>query len=161
MSYSYGHGRLTTLMGVAAVSVTAIWTQRMISKYGVDGTLRLIWEGDHLKPEIREAMDNLDTLEFKKIAKSERKLEGMEVTVETARLNSIDETILETLPVQLKKQLAMLSSQLDALAADVDSIQSNGDAEVKRRKKYLSVKLVEMMERADKIIGQFSVEEQN
>ena len=83
------------------------------------------------------------------------RLEQVEISIETARLNSVDgsdDQILEQYP-QIKKDLSMVSYRLDKVAAEVDSVQSHGNVEVKRRKKYLSNKLVCMMERADSLIA--------
>ena len=148
-----------TLAIAAAGSVTAAFVtyylSKAISKYGAKGFVRLVWEGDHLEPNIREAWDALDGLEANAVPREMNRLEQVEIAIETARLNSVDgsdDQILEQYP-QIKKDLSMVSYRLDKVAAEVDSVQSHGNVEVKRRKKYLSNKLVCMMERADSLIA--------
>lgn len=46
----------------------------------------------------------------------------------------------------------MVSHGLDRVAADVDSVQSHDDEEVKRRKKRLSTLVVEQMQRIDAFV---------
>lgn len=139
--------------------------------------MRLIWEGDHLSPPVREAMDALEELESESIAAEEAALERVEIAVEVARLNSVDgpensspprgsrtettkdgrtdglepDSLFQQIP-SLKRDLSGLSHRLDGLAAEVDSVRSCGDADVKRRKKRLSNVLVRMMERVDSLI---------
>ena len=148
-----------TLAIAAAGSVTAAFVtyylSKAISKYGAKGFVRLVWEGDHLEPNIREAWDALDGLEANAVPREMNRLEQVEISIETARLNSVDgsdDQILEQYP-QIKKDLSMVSYRLDKVAAEVDSVQSHGNVEVKRRKKCLSNKLVGMTERADSLIA--------
>lgn len=163
-------------VAAAATVAAALSAQRSISKYGLAGTVRLIWEGDHLPPHVRESMDTLDELEGASIPKEENVLEQIEVTVETARLNSVDgpaspaknagsaeevgdstvdagknDEILSQYP-HLRKDISTLSYRLDKLAATADSVQSHGNVEVKQRKKQLSSILVKMMERTDALM---------
>jgi hypothetical protein len=146
-------------LAIAAGSVTAAiatyYLSKAVSKYGAKGFVRLIWEGDHLEPTTREAWDALDGLEANALPREEKRLEKLEIAVETARLNSVDgsdDQILEQYP-QIKRDLSMVSYRLDKVAAEVDSVQSHGNVEVKRRKKHLSNTIVYMMERADSLIA--------
>mmetsp|Transcript_8580 Transcript_8580/g.18469 ORF Transcript_8580/g.18469 Transcript_8580/m.18469 type:complete len:176 (-) Transcript_8580:53-580(-) len=159
-------------LSIAAASVTAVAAiyhlSRVVSQCGgVGGFFRFVWEGDHLTPDVREAVDALDELESNGIPKEEKRLEKVEIAIETARLNSVDDpsptpgeqgdatdldNIFEQYP-QIKNDLSMLSYQLDKVAANIDSVQSCGSVEVKRRKKYLSNLLVKMMEKTDGLIA--------
>lgn len=65
--------------------------------------------------------------------------------------------ILSQVP-SLSKDLGMLSYKLDQLAAEVDAVQSHGDEDVKRQKKELSQKLVEMMGSCDGFMVECGVE---
>ena len=58
---------------------------------GISGFLRLIWEGDHLPWEIREAVDELERIEMKLLPKERRRLEKVEVAIQVAKLNSVDD----------------------------------------------------------------------
>ena len=165
--------------------VTTYYLSKSIHKYGLNGTLRLIWEGDHLTPDVREAVDMLDSL-GSKIKKNKKKLEKIEVMVEVEKLNSVDDgqssnnnyknnndndgdsnsnnimedsitTSLNPSPL-LSKELSMLSYTLDKLAADIDSVKSCNDIEVKRRKKEFSKMLVSMMEVLDSFLKECGIE---
>jgi len=168
----------TAALAVAAVATVAAtyYVQRLVTKYGIAGTARLIWEGDHLPTEVRESMDSLDEIEGVSIPKEERVLEKIEVTVETARLNTVDgpvfttntggknptddvvlsaggdNEVLSQYP-HLRTDISTLSYRLDKLAATADSAQSHGNVEVKRRKKQLSSIIVKMMERTDALMA--------
>jgi len=58
---------------------------------GISGFLRFIWEGDHLPFETREAVDELERIEMKLLPKERRRLEKVEVAIQVAKLNSVDE----------------------------------------------------------------------
>ena len=55
---------------------------------------------------------------------------------------------------KVKNDLATLSDALDKLVAYIDSVESKGNAEVKKRKKGLSTCAVKMMEKVDGLISQ-------
>lgn len=161
-------------------------------------------------------MDTLASIQSKMI-QQKKKLNRVSVTIETAKLNSVDEIIeerenyekdledssssspndsngvgggtlhptsedetgaststseskgeqpsthmirhyiLSQVP-SLSKDLGMLSYKLDQLAAEVDAVQSHGDEDVKRQKKELSQKLVEMMGSCDGFMVECGVE---
>ena len=171
--------RLQSINLTAAATITSLGAityllSKPISKYGLSGCLRYIWEGDHLPPHIRDAFDELDKVEYKQLRKEQKRLEKIEVAIELAKLNSVDagyekscnegsgnatssndntdeagtNYILAQSP-NLTKDLAGLSYNLDVLAATVDSVTSHNDLELKARKKRLSNKLVQMMEQVD------------
>jgi hypothetical protein len=156
--------RATILTTAAAViGVQLAWMSwRLVSNYGFDGALRLIWEGDHLLPEIREAMDTLDQIENDQLPKKQRKCQALETVLEGASLDSVDggevevDTIVPTKTVvsgKIRTDLSGLSDAVDKLAFKVDSVESHGDAEVRQRKKALSKHLVILMERVDSLIS--------
>mmetsp|Transcript_1540 Transcript_1540/g.2208 ORF Transcript_1540/g.2208 Transcript_1540/m.2208 type:complete len:202 (+) Transcript_1540:46-651(+) len=175
-----------TITTITAVAATYALSKVISSCGGIGGTLRYIWEGDHLPPHIREAVDALDDLEYIKLVKQKKKLDKVEIMVEVARLNSVDDgeeegcdsgdgnsatmitdekhemqnqpqgqssksksPLSQTPTPALSKDLSMLSYTLDKLAAEIDSVQSCGDADVKRRKKEISKAIVKMMEKVD------------
>ncbi len=118
-------------------------------------------------------MEELDELEYSKLPKQETLLEQLEIEIEVASLNSIDDddltqqpsTFLRQSPTstgsttrvhvtgKIKKDVAMLSSALDNLIASVDSIPSLQSNEVKQRKKQLSNVAVQLLERIDIVIS--------
>lgn len=119
---------------------------------------------DHLPHEIRDALDALDDIEEDEIPKMVRKIDKVQVTVQTAFLNSVDtgtqspsiiekKEMLNALPPKsfsnLKKQIGMVSHELDRIAADIDSVRSDGNSEIKSKKKRLSSLAVSLMKRVD------------
>lgn len=162
---------VTTITITTITLVTTCMLGSAISKYGVTGTLRYIWEGDHLSPESRESVDTLDGVESK-IKKQTKKLEKIEIMVEVERLNSVDdgydnseETKVPqskngTLSISssLAKDVSILSSTLDRIAGEIDSVQSHGDLDIKKRKKEFSKLLVSMMDKVDRILKECGVE---
>lgn len=143
---------------------------------GVTGLLRLLWIGDHLPPQLRQSMDELDKVEDR-MGKSEEQLEQIEVLVERARLESVDgstssspeaedcasssEELTKELFRQhpeLRTRMGIFSNKLDTLAAMIDDVKSNSDDEVKQRKKQLSNRVVELMTEMDKMISSLNLE---
>ena len=55
-------------------TITVYLFSKPITKYGLSGCIRYIWEGDHLPPHIREAFNELDKVEFKQLKKENQKL---------------------------------------------------------------------------------------
>lgn len=152
----------------AAISVAAL---KSIKKYGLEGTLRYIWIGDHLTPAMREVTDTLEHIELKCIPKECKRLHKLEIIISTAKLNSVDEGEIRPNDMDdkkdedtnneyymysqipsLSKDLATLSYNLDKLAADIDSVQSHGNNTVKTKKKELSNVIVNMMNTVDALI---------
>jgi hypothetical protein len=195
----------TPSISTITLSITALATTYFVTKYGLSGTIRYIWEGDHLPPEIRDEIDKLESIQSETRVQK-KKMNRIGVVIETAKLNSVDEIvegddeqseeiahnsegdgamdkdnhkiqggldadadrddennrekrhyILSQVPT-VSKDLGMLSYNLDKLATQVDSVQSHGDDDVKRQKKDLSHKLVEMMEICDGFMRDCGVE---
>ncbi len=134
--------------------------------------------GDHLPPEIRISMNDLDDVE-RRMDKSQEELETIEISIESARLESLDDgttmdtagacglatdaskdvhesmerSILFQQDPTLRTRIGLLSYTLDTLASTIDSVESHSDEEVKKRKKALSNKIVEMMNELDRMIS--------
>lgn len=171
----------TSLASTAFITLTTIITtytvSKLVSKYGFNGTLRYIWEGDHLPPHIRDAVDTLDDVEDQLDSSIQKKLKKVIVMMEVARLNSVDggcsnndnkkenddsqkemnsdkksRIIISDPPAPLIKDLGILSHKLDKLASEVDSVQSCNDVELKKRKKDLSRRIVRLMDQIDEYI---------
>ncbi len=143
-------------------------------------TLLLPASVDPLPPDIRLAMEKLDDLEYSKLPKQEYLLEQLELEIEVASLNSVDDDVT-THPSPLRQQqtnpnttssgtlnnygggvhvsgktkqnIAILSSKLDDLVAAIDSIASLQSHELKQRKKELSNVAVKLLERIDILIS--------
>lgn len=84
-------------IGLATTSIITYYLKRTLSQYGVEGTLRLLWEGDHLPYEIRESMDELEDVneKFEK-KKFEAKIDQVEIVIQKAFLDSSDDDLLIT-----------------------------------------------------------------
>ncbi|KAL3769036.1 hypothetical protein ACHAW5_005152 [Stephanodiscus triporus] len=133
---------------------------------GMSGLLRWVWLGDHLPPHIRRSMDDLDDVE-KRMVESDEELEQIEISIERARLESVDggttngddnesrrQSLFQQDP-KLRTRIGLYSSTLDMLASSIDSVKSHSDDEVKRRKKALSNNIVELMNELDRMISIF------
>mmetsp|Transcript_9654 Transcript_9654/g.11554 ORF Transcript_9654/g.11554 Transcript_9654/m.11554 type:complete len:170 (+) Transcript_9654:78-587(+) len=149
-------------IAVSATAVTAstIWICSTLSKYGLDGTLRYIWVGDPLSPEVRQSVSTLEKVESK-IPKLEKLLMQIEEALSKARLDSIDDEkwivvpqwIVSYAPKNLEKDITKLDTSLDRLAAEVDAIASHDNAEVKLLKKEYSQRIVQLMGRTDALLA--------
>lgn len=157
--------RATLLLGTAAVATTAasILLWQSVSKYGFEGTLRYVWEGNPYPPEIRDSIQRLEKVE--RSIQKESLLGGLEESLARARLDSVDgvsilvpQWMVAHAPRNLEHDLAKVSHDLDTLAANVDSIPSHGDAGIKLRKKQCSQQVVQMMERADILLACYQQE---
>lgn len=145
----------TTHLAVASlVAASSYVTYRLVSRYGWKGSLWLIWEGSPYPPATRDRMETLDAVEAS-IVGAIADIEALEMTWRQERESSLplisawkDQLSFEDLP----KHLAWLSDDLDRLAAKVDGVQSQGEPEIKQRKKSLSTRLVKLMERIDILI---------
>ena len=121
---------------------------------------------DHLPPEIRDAIDDLEDIEESDIPSAISNLDEIDVIIQTAILNSVSDSstpstsqkkeILTALPPKtlskLKTKISMVSHDLDGIAANIDSVRSSGNIEVKARKKRLSSLAVSLMKRADEFV---------
>eukprot|EP00979_Chaetoceros_neogracilis_P013996 scaffold4290_cov213-Chaetoceros_neogracile.AAC.3 len=159
---------ITITLSVTIIIATYL-ISKPVSKYGLSGALRLIWEGDHLPPHIRDCFDKLQQIDDT-IKKQKKKLNRLGVTIETAKLNSVDEIqivnnehipkkhyILSQVP-SLHKDLGIVSSALDKVAAELDQVVNHGVAEVKRQKKELSNRVVTMMGTCDGFIQECDID---
>lgn len=150
------------VLGAAGISVVW-WMYDNVNKYGWEGTLRYVWEGDHYTPDVRTAMDTLASKETT-LAVYESMLECMEESLARGRLNSVDGSeILQAwksahTPMNLEKDLARVSHGLDGAAAQVDAVFSS-HIDARKKKKLLSQKVVGLMSRADKLMGQYRTED--
>lgn len=177
MSSRNSHIIKTSTLTVIGITIAVI-SSKLISKYGVQGTLRLLWEGDHLPPEIREAMDELDDAEETEIPRVITKIDEIELalrrifsssngnnsnyctTTDTKSNIQYKKEILNGLPPlalsTFKRDLSVVSHDVDRIAADIDSVRSHGDEDVALRKKKLSNLIVSSMKRVDHIMELFS-----
>lgn len=121
-----------------------------------------IWEGDPHPCYIRERKLALQSI-AKKLDRKEKTLSDMEEGLERASLDSVDGAHARALRkmweqnVQggdLRKSLALLSTDLDQLASQIDQVIST--EEIKGEKKKLSTRVVRMMERTDVLISFFN-----
>lgn len=164
MSISNGSKALSLVISISAIAVTSIAFQTF-RRHGLKGTLRYVWIGDHLPPNVRVSTDMLVIIETKQIPKIFQKLYKVEVLIDTATLNSVDDgnankevnekenryAVYSQVP-SLQKDLGALSYRLDQLAADIDSIESHGDNTVRLKKKELSTVIVDLMKTVDVLI---------
>lgn len=147
-------------LGTASTVVLA----GLVSKYGVTGTLRLIWEGDHRAPHVRDTSDDLDDLEAE-LVRLATEADDVDVDVRTAFLNEVDSndgdeasetrTLSALSPASLsglKRRVATLDHELDRVTADVDSVRAHDVEELRRRKKRLSTLVVAQMRRVDQFV---------
>ena len=156
------------IVGTATVATAAasVWIYKSLSRYGLEGTLRYLWEGDPYPPQIRDAITRLEKVE--RAIDRESLLERLEESLARARLDSVDDAttiepqwIVAHSPHDLEKDLAKVSHVLDVLAANVDEVQSHGDAEIKRRKTACSKQVVDMMARADFLLSLYKQDKDN
>ena len=149
-----------TLAGAAACSL--IW---LIRAYGVEGALRYIWDGDPNPEHLRGFLNAFNTAQnsiethTQTIADLEEALErARQHTSESGRPASTGSCILEAWrnkmqeKPDLRRILASLSYDLDAVAAMIDQVQSE---ELRQRKKRLSQQVVALMNRMDILIEAF------
>lgn len=150
---------LTVVTATAVVSTSVVWLYPVVREYGWKGVLSYIWEGDPHPPHIRERKHALKSI-VTKLERKEKTLSGMEEGLERASLDSIDgahSRILRKMWEQnvpgrdLRKSLALLSHDLDQLAAQIDQVIST--EEIRSKKKEMSNRVVQMMERADVLIS--------
>jgi hypothetical protein len=150
---------------IAATGIVAFGLYTLVRRYGWNGALLFIWEGDPLPKEIREFVDTLSDASYS-LNELEDVLRTLENGLEIARLNCLNEnsppTVLSSwilnLPHSLqdiRKSLAKISYELDEIASRIDQIPSK--AEVKQKKKTLSGNVVSLMSRTDRLIEFFTV----
>ena len=160
------HSILAPWTRVAAATIlgaSSFYIYKLLSKHGFDGLLRLVWEGSPYPPGLREPHEAIDGAGS--AAQSlEDTIRTLEVALDDAQLaeESNFSSILQQwqknaqpITEDLRQQLSVLSYDLDLLAARVDAILSEDDF-VKQRKKDMSLRVVELMERADALISFFT-----
>ena len=138
---------LTTIALVAATAVTAYagyGLNRSVQKFGWEGTLRLIWEGDPYDPDLRDAVDKLEDAEFDLRAtyRIDDRLKGLEESLDTATATATSSTThgIDMLwnqtwmdhpanrlgskdnPLTIERTIADMSDRLDKIAARVDGV---------------------------------------
>jgi len=180
MSISSPSAKSVTVAATAIIATGILLHKRnAISTYytsrrGINGLLRLIWEGDFLPPHLRKSMEELDKVEGS-MSKSGEQLEQIEILIERARLESVDgsnntsaeddeqlnseeakKRFFQQNP-ELRTRIAIFSNKLDTLAAMIDSTKSHSDDEVKRRKKYLSNCIVALMTELDRMVASLNL----
>lgn len=150
---------------VAAIGLATYGCFRLVRVYGWRGTLLYIWEGDPLPQDIRAHTNTLHEAS-NVLKKQEVIISLLEDGLHHARLNSSKElsptTILRiwrmNMPQSkkdLRKILAMVSYELDALASKIDQVPSK--IEVRNDKKRLSSEVVILMSRTDRLIEYFTL----
>jgi hypothetical protein len=156
---------VASAFAVGLVVPTAIWFIRLVSLYGFDGTMRIIWEGSPYQPRVRERMeeldevqDEVDDLDQSILTSLERRFQTMLRSEESRALNPVSSTASHDVLIRQEKEsdlrveLAGLSDELDKLAARVDAVASGTDLDVKVRKKAISSNIVEIMGRTDRLL---------
>jgi hypothetical protein len=153
----------TVTTAVVLIATSSYWIYQCVSEYGVDGTMRYIWEGDPYPEKIRVYLDALDDVE-RSLEHEVTLLCSLEEGLERAGLDCIDDSSPASIlkiwesncPIQdLQMQLAKLSYELDQYASRVDQlILSDADhANIKERKKAQSKRIVRFMERTDCLVS--------
>mmetsp|Transcript_13608 Transcript_13608/g.27115 ORF Transcript_13608/g.27115 Transcript_13608/m.27115 type:complete len:217 (+) Transcript_13608:67-717(+) len=187
----------SSLVLVTSTTVAAFVFRRVVPKVrsflsshgGGAGLLRLVWEGDHLSPSQRSALETLELWELRIVgcadlsSKSKwrrsrtlsERVESAEIDLDTAIMNTVDGGIVCTDP-KLLAEFASLSHDLDAAAAGVDSViilggrsgssQTHGPGSIstpngvlRAKKKLLSADVVRLMGRIDSLIEKASVKD--
>lgn len=166
---------------IAASTYGSYKLYQLIQRYGVNGALRYIWEGDPYSLEIRTCIDTLDKVNHLK-KKLSNKVSQLEESFERAKLDSIDYNAPSNNVIQLwkkylpksmqtknssddnlRQRLALLSHDADKLAAMVDQVLASSSSrepihilvDIRQRKKIASNEIVLLMERIDKLIDYF------
>jgi len=162
--------RIVTVVAFAAVGSVGVlataWLYRSVKDYGWDGTLRLIWEGDHYTPAVRDALDELENLETQAAVRTSL-MDLIETSLARAKLNTVDDDqsvkkegwTAAHRPGNLEKDLTRLSYDLDKLAAKVDEVLTK-HIDVRPKKKLLSSELVKLMSRADELLQIYQKKEE-
>lgn len=138
---------------------------------GIQGICRYIWIGDYLPPSTRASLNDLENISEEMI-ECKYQFERIEIVVQRALLESVDGSNVASDETQnndpkskediqkqifehnseLRKDIGFFSTRLDRLAARIDSVLSNSDEEVKKKKKELSNSAVSLMESLDTMI---------
>jgi hypothetical protein len=154
---------LWNIAAFAFAGLSSYGCYRLVRRYGWEGALRYIWEGDPLPHDVRECIDTLEKAS-KGLEEQETVISSLEEGLERAHLDTVDESshaaILEAWRVNLPRtqqdirgNLAMASAKLDTLAADIDQVENKET--VRQTKKDLSRRVVDLMVRIDLLIDFF------
>jgi len=148
------------------VTVAAYNTYRLVRQHGWQGALYYVWDGDPTLPYLRDRIAVLSSTE-EKLEKKQLTISGLEEALQRARLDTIDGADMTDVrqlwakysrSKDLRQKLALLSHDLDQLAATLDRIESANDTSVQAKKKKLSSSVVLLMERTDQLITAFNTD---
>lgn len=151
---------LTAVTATALISTSILWLYPVLHEYGWKGLVSYVWEGDPHPPHIRQHKLVLQSIATK-LNRKEKTLSDIEEGLERASLDSVDGAHARVLRNMwernvpgrdLRKSLALLSHDLDQLAAQIDQVVVSIE-EIRGTKKELSSRVVRMMERADVLIS--------
>jgi chaperonin cofactor prefoldin len=145
-----------------AVGTSSYFIAKFLSQYGVDGAFRLLWEGSPYPPDIREQHEKLDaaTTRAESLLQS---ITAVELGLAEAQVAADDDSNFASIlrqwqanirPVDnLQQRLAFISNELDVLAAQIDAVVCEKEADVKQRRKDLARDTVDLMDRVDALIS--------
>jgi hypothetical protein len=157
-----------TAFGTATVTIVGLSTcyfLRLVLAYGWNGALKYIWDGDALPQDIRGFVNELEAASIF-LDEKDTAIASLEEGLERARFDAVETSnparILQqwrvNLPItkqDIRKHLAVVSSDLDDLAAKVDQVPSRN--EVRKARKELSSRIVQLMSRTDRLIEFFNI----
>jgi hypothetical protein len=151
----------TATTAALLMGTSSYWIFQCVSEYGWEGTLRYIWEGDPYPGRIRDYIDALNDVE-ECLEHASALVSSLEEGLQRAGLDSIDDCSPAAVmiiwesnsSIDLQKQLAKMSYDLDQYAAKVDQVilSDQDQADIKQRKKMLSKRIVRLMERTDSLV---------
>jgi hypothetical protein len=167
-SYSHNEPSWTTVatsLTASALIATTYCVYQLVNEYGWEGTYYYVWDGDPHPPHLRDRMISLENID-NKLDKKEKVVSTLEEGLERASLDSVDGSDLahiqklwqKNVTKDLRQTLNLLSYDLDELAAKVDQVIAGDVAEIKTKKKDLSTRAVQLMERADALIRVYKSE---
>ena len=154
----------TSVTMIAVVSASSYWMYQLVGAYGWDGALRYIWEGDPNPQNVRERIDTLRMIN-RKLDQKQKSLSSLQEGLERARLDSVDGSSTDEIrklweknipDKDLRQKLALISYDLDQLAAKIDGVTAGDEDKIKQTKKTMSSRVVKLMEGADSLITAFN-----
>jgi hypothetical protein len=154
------------LLNISAFTVVALssyWSFCLVRRYGWEGAMRYIWEGDALPRDIREYINTLNNASIG-LEEEEKEILSLEEGLQRAHFDTVDESspsaVLDcwrmSLPLtrqDIRGLLSKTSAALDKLAAEIDQVP-NKDL-LRQEKKDLSSRVVSLMARVDVLIDFF------
>ena len=143
-SNRYAPSIATIALTMTTLASTYLIT-KAISKYGVSGTLRLLWEGDHIPPHIRDAINSLDDLANRAIPKQARKLDKVDCIIQLAKLNSVDDENydsdayydIDDESAITNNTIASASTSATANSSNISTSSSSNTTTSSRRRHYI------------------------